>query len=218
MLEALHTFFRGGDKGDDTDVERVEGASKSKGDTRPGRSTSKPRKAEMLRLADDVGLHPMLQKFLVRPDCGVRAFLCTDAATDTSKFATELEGFWKEKKQNSVFAHCVGYLRNIERRNVMDSARKCFMWLFFFDLTQHLNRLNNTMHTGSRLGPKQKANTMTFISGEFYSTVFPDQETLVSVKSQVEKWTRRGKKLDQLCEEFGEGALLILAEKLSEDM
>ncbi|KAL2414212.1 hypothetical protein ABEF95_004629 [Exophiala dermatitidis] len=224
MLAQLHTFFRG--QVANSEEERGEGEEtsvRSRRGRRSGTATGNTPKTEMMRLAKDVRPHPLVTEFLEGPNCNAQYFLGGgrgggDDDDDLAHFPSQLEKCRASGKQNLAFAHCVHFLETIEKRTVLDACRKCFLYLFFFDVTHHLNRVHNTTHTGSRMGPKQKENTLNLLAGDFFKRIFVDPKECKEVKDKVDKWTKRGKKLDQLCEAFDEGALLILADKLSEDM
>ncbi|KAI1624949.1 hypothetical protein EDD37DRAFT_649287 [Exophiala viscosa] len=224
MLAQLHTFFRGQTAESEEERDEDKGPrGRPRRGRRAGKAAGNTTRNEMMRLAKDVRPHPLVTELLDSQNCTASIFLAGRSGgeggdEDLADFPSQLENCRENGKQNVAFAHCVHFLETIEKRNVLDAGRKCFLYLFFFDITLHLNQVNNTTHTGSRMGQKQKENALNLLAGNFFERVFVDPEECKEVKKKVDKWTKRGKKLDQLCEAFDEGALLILADKLSEDM
>lgn len=214
MLRRLHHHFR--QEVADAEVEDGEGHGPGRRDRRPAHAKKQP---EMLRLASSVVLGDELRRFVANEQNTPVIFLAGDVASeDISNFPTKLQEGWNQQRMNLAFLAAVNYLNKLNKRNEMDRARQVFMWLSFYDLTQMLNENNETEHTGRRMGDRMKEATLTHISGDFYTGVLNRPEEAAMVKQKVEVYTRRGLKLAQLCEEFGEGVLFILAPKLSEDM
>lgn len=109
-----------------------------------------------------------------------------------------------------VFRSRCRYVSDLEGRAGRDNARWCFAMLMFFDLV----KLIKPNATGSRMGELMRRDAVPFLE-----EVFDRNRAMISeAQVKLERWSRTGKKLNQLCHEFGPGSLFFLSEHLSRDL
>lgn len=116
-----------------------------------------------------------------------------------------------------VFAACYHFITNLEERNEMDHARRCFTMIMFSDFMELLHPRPMTGTPVART--RRVGHRMHERAVEFLDTTFStNPEMLVEAKDNMTKWCRWGDKLVALCDKFGEGSIFYLEANLSDDL
>lgn len=198
---------------EDPDGEETEDGARSRSGR--GKQRKKPT-PPMLRLAKDIDVPKSIVDHIATHGTDAKTFL---AGVD-EKFMDHVVSARRDDDMGAVYHHYVHYLEGLTQRSTTDAACKAFMWLFFFDLAQKDNETNNTRHTGRRTGARMQESMVAQLGDEFFRMMYTGVHVpeIAQAKAKVGIWTRRGKKVSQLCDSFGEGFVLMAAAKLSEDL
>lgn len=102
--------------------------------------------------------------------------------------------------------NCYYYSLKLGRRGVLDNARRCFIEISWSDLVQ------SRWEGASRVGPN--------MAEEISSWLREREPALIAydVRDTVKTYARRGARLSQLCDQFGDGIIFFLCQGLSADL
>lgn len=184
----------------------------------PKSPSKKPRYANaMLRMTKHVYLPQQFVEHLQRYGHDFSAFF-TDRAKQWPIVACARNS--KRNRHTLLLLACLDSGEGVDMTTELNKVRMAFLSLFVFDLLQDLNARKGTTYTGRRMGPKQYEIVTEALRPGFMDVPSSQrvEEQKLEAKRKVTEWMRMGKKLNQWCDEFGEGCLFYLTEFLVPDL
>lgn len=111
-----------------------------------------------------------------------------------------------------MITYVVEYTVQTQERMLLDRVRRIFMWLACYDIVKKINKKHGTKYTGRKLGPTLKK----YVEAEVLSAKSPANRK--AIVDHFEVFCQRGRKVNQLCKEYGSGCVFYFAKCLSNDL
>jgi len=143
-----------------------------------------------------------------------RQYLPRPSPDSAAKFLGDQTGLkhlglaYSKRTAADAFIASHKYTRDLAMRSVDDNVRWCFSMLLYFDLVMHLY-------------PTQSGKVGAIMLQEIQDLFKPSLANVLSPENalrDLNSWSWQGKKINDLCLEFGVGCLFFLGDVLSQDL